>query len=358
MRIGRLRGHNFRLFPSFELVAGAGINQIVGDNAQGKTSLLEALYLLGRGKSFRTAQLGDLSGPERNEWTLTSEIDAADGSQDRLGIGWRDRQRLIRLNGENAPGLVSAAALVPIQLIDPAAHSLLEHGPSFRRAYVDWGVFHVEHRFMAPWRDARRALQQRNRALRAGYADNVIRSWDPELARAAALVDDYRQAHVAKIDARLRQLVNELFGVDAVQLDLYSGWPRGRALEEVLASSIDSQRRLGHTTVGPHRAELRLRVSDAALKRGLSRGQQKLMVAAMVIAQSEVIARERGRTPVILIDDFAAELSMEFQRRFAAVVDRYAGQVFVTGFEPSPLFSSDEQVMFHVEHGHVHRSVR
>lgn len=351
MRLGRIRGHNLRLLADMDVYPAPGINQISGGNAQGKTSLLEAIYVLGRARSFRARSLAELAGPAGKDWTLTAQRAGEEGLDDTLGVGWIGGQRQVRYNAEAVQGYAQLADLLPVQLIDPLAHRLLEDGPAYRRAYLDWGVFHVEHSFLEPWRICRRALQQRNRALRLGHDDAAVLAWDRELERAAVELTRHRSEHVARIDERLRQLLSELLGLEGVRLELYSGWPRGRGLAEVLGETLVSQRQTGVTPVGPQRAELKLKLADAGVRGGLSRGQQKLCVAAMVFAQSEVIADVQQRWPVILIDDFTAELSELYQQRLATLIRRYRGQTFITGFQPSPLLDGPATAVFHVEHG-------
>jgi len=355
MRIERIRGERFRAFSKFDLEAAPGLNLIIGDNAAGKTSLLEAIYFLGRGRSFRSTRASELSQFGTEGWTVFAKCAEPSGAQRRIGLGAGPEGLSIRVDGQGQATLADLAALLPVQLIDAEGHALLGEGPGFRRAYMDWGVFHVEHSFLGHWRRYQRALKQRNRALRAQAADSVVRSWDEELVVAGECITEMREAHVAALrhpfEAHLQVLIDEPGG----SLELLRGWPKGKGLREVLRDNLDGHRRMGTTVHGPHRAELLIGGRQRKVSGYLSRGQQKLMVAALVVSQAEQIMTRGSRPPILLVDDFPAELSATFQERLSGLLRNYPGQRFVTAFERPETLDQLCDAMFHVEHRHVER---
>ena len=355
MPVALLRGENVRLYPRFEIQPHPTLNLIVGDNAAGKTTLLEALFVAGRGRSFRATALNELCGAQGSMWTLF--MDVAGASAHRIGMGWTREGLEARLDGQPGTRLSELVKSVPMQVLDPHAHRLLEDGPSYRRSFIDWGVFHVEHRFLETWRRYQRALRQRNGALKAQLDDRAVQAWDEELALSGEALSAMRAEHLQQVAAGLRRWSERLLGTADAAYTWSRGWPEELGLKEVLALQLEQHRRLGTTVQGPHRAELRIALDQARVKGRASRGQQKMLIVAMVLAQAELLAASGAPIPVLLLDDFGSELAAEFQGRLAAGLATYPGQKFITAFEPPAAFRGQEGELFHVEHGTI-RSLR
>jgi DNA replication and repair protein RecF len=351
--IALARGENIRLYRRFEIQPHPRLNLIVGDNAAGKTSLLEALYVLLRGRSFRAQNLAEMRGDHGPGWSAFLE-DGRDGQvENRVGLGWQEGETDLRLNGRADVALAEIVRSIPAQFVDPTAHRLLDEGPSYRRAYVDWGVFHVEPSFLPHWRRFQRALKQRNRALKEGATASLIDSWNDELALNAEALSVLREAHVVETGPGFARFVERLLGLHQADQHWQRGWPMDIDYRTLLVTHREQHRRLGTTVQGPHRAELRITLGERKAKATVSRGQQKLLVLAMVLAQAELLIEKGVSPPILLVDDFGAELSLEYQLRLASALRQYAGQVFVTAFERPKAFEDGEYSLFHVEHGEI-----
>jgi DNA replication and repair protein RecF len=351
MRLLQLRAENFRLFRELSLQPQRRLSFVFGPNAAGKTSLLEAVYTLARGKSFRGNAQSDLAGPAGRHWLVTGRV-AADNSAtpQRIGVQWREGQTSARVDGREASGFDLLQAMI-VQILEPGMHRMLQDGPTYRRSFLDWGVFHVEPSFLPAWRRYRRALRQRNQVLRAGGSDRELAVWEPELVESGQQLTALRQAHLDSVAPAVAQRLERLLDEGHWQFELQAGWTRGQDLGEALARGRTGDRRVGTTQAGPHRAELRIRAGEHAIKHRISRGQQKLLIAAMLLAQSEAVAASSGRYPILLIDDFGAELAERYQRALLQELVAYGGQVIATAFEAGPLLGGLEASMFHVERG-------
>lgn len=355
MPIALVQGENFRLYRKFEIRPHPTLNLIVGDNAAGKTTLLEALFVAGRGRSFRATSLNELSGSDGRGWTMFMQV--AGENDRRIGIGWNREGLQTRMDEERGARLSDIVRAIPMQILDPQAHRLLDEGPTYRRSFVDWGVFHVEHRFLDVWRRYQRALRQRNGALRAQQEDRAIQAWDEELSSSGEELAEMRANHLIRAAEGLSRWSQRLLGTPDASYTWSRGWSDEIGLKEVLALNLDQHRRLGVTVQGPHRAELKISLDRARAKGRVSRGQQKMLIAAMVLAQAELLSTAGAPAPVLLLDDFGSELAPEYQSRLAAALAAYAGQKFVTAFELPPAFEGIEGRLFHVEHGTI-RSLR
>ena len=352
MHLARVAGENFRLFERFELAPGPRLNLILGPNASGKTSLLEAIYALGRGRSFRAAS-PEIAGAQGAHWWVHGRIAEAGAADHLLGIGWAPAGTQLRLDQADV-GVLDLVRRLPVQVLEPESHRLLEDGPAYRRRYLDWGVFHVEQRFYEAWRRYQRALKQRNHSLKSAESRTEIESWNAELAAAGEEVHAHRVAHCAALCQSLGEAIGRLLGPVEWTLELAAGWPAHKTLADALADHLEQDVRQAKTLAGPHRAELRLKLAGRSAKRQVSRGQQKLLVGALLLTQASLVARHSGSAPILLVDDFPAELGRPYQAALLALLQDYPGQVFVTAIEATEaLKARRESPVFHVEHGRV-----
>jgi len=352
----RVAGENFRLFPAFHLDARPGLNLLLGANAAGKTTLLEAIYALGRAKSFRGAP-PEQAGTGGAHWRLQGRLASPGGPPLAVGLKWGSDGLDLRL--DQAPASVQdLVGRVAVQVLEPDSHRLLEDGPVYRRRYLDWGVFHVEHRFYPAWRRYQRALKQRNQALRGGAARPEVEAWNAELIASGGEVQECREAHLQHLREGLGGTIEALLGPLDWSLELARGWTAGKSLEQALAEHYEQDCRQGKTVAGPHRAELRLKLAGRSAKRQVSRGQQKLLIAALLLAQARLVQERTGLAPVLLVDDFPAELGPPFQQALIGALLAYPGQSFVTSIERTAALAlvpenSVKNAVFHVEHGAV-----
>lgn len=350
MALEKLAIKNFRCLESVELLPHPERNIIVGENASGKTSLLEALFFVGRGRSFRPAQTDGLIRDGSAAFQLVATVNHK-GRPLVLGLEVAKESRTVRIGGEPAKSLGELAEYLPVQVIDPDVHKLVEDGPGGRRQFLDFGVFHVEHGFLACWRRYQRALKQRNKALKTD--PKVASAWDPELIQAGESLDIMRRAYVDELLPVARDWVEYLLDGE-LELKYRSGWSGERTLAEALVHSRQRDRDFGATLVGPHRADLELKVHDRAARGRVSRGQQKLLASALLLAQVELMESRAG-AGVLLLDDPAAELDGDRLSRLLTRVQGLASQCFITGLNLEDLAEFKSGSVFHVEQGNLRR---
>jgi len=237
-----------------------------------------------------------------------------------------------------------------VQVIEPGVHRLVEEGGYRRRRWMDWAVFHVEPLFIDSWLRYTRALKQRNAALKIEPSQAAV--WDPELARLGELIAESRQRFVTRLQPYWLEAVAALSGLE-VDLHYLRGWGQDQTLLEALLASRarDEARHLTHA--GPHRADIAVRLHGRPAREVLSRGQQKLVAVAMTIAQLRLLQDLTQTTPMLLLDDPAAELDGERLARFIAQVASLRCQLVVTSLHSeSRLFGTPEHT-FHVRQGRV-----
>jgi DNA replication and repair protein RecF len=398
--LGNFTVDDLRCIEHAELQLHPGHNLIWGGNGSGKTSLLESIFLLGRGRSFRTRNSERLIRHGRDRLVVFGRTGGGDGdggSEDRLesrrpdldprarGIGEakhdvaapvdlnrsdlniegrtpgplpqslgvqvsRADGTIARISGTTARSLTELTQAFPVQVIDPGVHKLVEEGGHRRRRWMDWAVFHVEHQFGDWWLRYTRILKQRNAALRTQPAQVSV--WDAELARVGELIADSRRRFVESLLPYWRESVLALSGLEP-ELHYFKGWAQEVSLAEALIASRmrDESKRLTHP--GPHRADVIVRINGRPAREVLSRGQQKLVAVAMTLAQLNLLQEATRTTPTLLLDDPSAELDGDHLRRFIEQVMRLRSQLVLTSLHSeSHLFGTPDRV-FHVEQGRV-----
>jgi DNA replication and repair protein RecF len=307
--LSRLQVTDFRCLQSAQLELDPHFSLISGPNASGKTSLLEAIYVLGRGRSFRTRRLEHLMRHGALRFVVFGEVDTA---HRRVPMGVEGSRTGIRaqIDGDKPSSLAELALQLPVQIIDPEVHHLIEEGPSRRRRFLDWGVFHVEQSFVGHWQRYQQVLKQRNAALKAHQPRAIVSVWDSDLVRSGELLTAARSRYVAALTPHAQIIGRNLIGMD-LSLTYRSGWSKDHSMTEALAQSWSHDQDTGATQIGPHRADLAIRLDGTAVKDRVSRGQQKLLAAALLIAQIKLFPEASPVQPSLLLDDPAAELDDE-----------------------------------------------
>lgn len=335
------------------------INIFYGMNGAGKTSVLESVSLLSAGKSFRSHKPGPLIQQGADQCVAYAEILLANRGYQPVGVV-RTRSKLhsvqIKLAGERIGSASVLAETLPLQVIYSDTFKLLEGPPVFRRQFLDWGVFHVEHCYYDLWKSARRCLKQRNSLLRHGRIDRQqLAIWTRELAALGEQMDALRQQYIRALVPVFDRTLAKLTELDGLALSYNRGWDKQLPLMEVLDQQLDRDIHQGFTGIGPHRADLRIRFNTQNAAETLSRGQQKLVICALRVSQGYLLSDLVGKRCVFLIDDLPAELDRDRRKQLCQLLEQMNCQVFITCIDPADLLhcwaENTELAMFHVEHG-------
>jgi DNA replication and repair protein RecF len=353
MTLLRLRIRNLRNIQSLDFAPASGINVIVGPNAGGKSSLLEAVHLLSCGKSFRTHQVSQIVSRGSEGMMLSAEVDGASVGNMTLGMEYEGSGDRLRMSAGGRPvqRLSEIASYLPTVTIHQDSHQILTQGPEFRRSFLDWGLFHVEPLFLPAWRRYRRALRQRNSMLQQSSERPEI--WDRELVENGLILDAQRRRYLQLLEPVFQQLLPMLRFETTVTIKYRPGWGTDIEFATQLVKALAGDRRLGYTRYGPHRADIDFTAGGVLVRESFSRGQTKVLTYALLLAQACVLAQATGRTGLIMMDDLGAELDSQHIGR---LIEKVAG----LGFQ-SIITSSDQNFrsylarvdhrMFHVEHG-------
>lgn len=359
--IQKLIINGVRNLISTSIQPSPSINVLHGLNGSGKTSVLEAIHLLGLARSFRSNRIKAVINNQEEKCTVFGRLKLSNGNVVPLGVA-RDVQEevfRIRLSGENLRSTSELARLLPLQVINPDTFRLLEGAPKLRRHFIDWGVFHVKHQDFFPlWQRTQKSLKQRNSLLRHGrMKDSELSVWSYEFARAAHSVDELRREYIERLIPVFHEVLGRLTELPGISINYYRGWDKDRPLLDVLQDGLSRDIQSGYTHTGPQRAELKIKLGKVNAVDILSRGQLKLVVCALKLAQGFLYSELSGKQCLFLVDDLPSELDSPHRRALCRLFQEMKCQTFITCVEQTVLencwLPGVEVKMFHVKQGQI-----
>ncbi len=361
MYLEHLQIRNVRTIAESTLLFSPGLNLIVGKNGAGKTSLLEAIYLLGVGRSFRSHQIKSVISNKSSELSVYGKLSAP--GLDSLGISRNKTGKFkVRINNSDQSNLSSLAHYLPVLVITPDSYKLLTSGPQFRRQYLDLSVFHVEHSFSSYWQRYNRILKQRNAQLKCCNAYSDLTIWDKEYVKLAEKLNVARKNEFFLLKSHLEEIQGIFLPQYRVQYRFYDGWDSEatQSLSEQLENSFQSDKRYGYSNIGAHKADIKILIDNVPVQDVLSRGEQKMLVNAMHLAQCKRLSLDLENHCLLLIDDLPSEIDHIKQGVLLKELIKIPDvQLFITAIDNIDLFKKEFKKealntrVFHVEHGKV-----
>jgi DNA replication and repair protein RecF len=356
MRLQRIIIEHVRNLHHVSINLAAGLNIFFGENASGKTSFLESIHVLAYAKSFRSHHFKHIVNRESDYLRITGRVSDTGQITIPLGVEFKDGRLRMRAGGHNLKKTSELAQHLPIIIVHQECQRLLTDGPKFRRKFLDWGVFHVEHAFLTAWRRYSRALRQRNAVLHSRKGRSAVAVWNQELIDSALIIHAYRQSYCDRFITIFQQCVASLLeNRTDITLSYQPGWDIKQDFMAILDAAFEQDLRRGFTHQGPHRADLLIKAGGVAAHENLSRGQQKLLICALLIAQALVYRRYSGKACVFLVDDLKAELDQEHVARVMTLLEGLDAQIIMTATEKETLesFCFNGHKTFHVKRGDV-----
>ncbi len=331
------------------------INFLYGENGSGKSALLEAIFLLGRARSFRTSAIKSVININEKQLTVSGVAVQGNGNMLSLGLQMTDKECIIHINHNATQKRSELAYTLPLQIIHPKSYELLDASGQIRREFLDWGIFNSSDSFLLVWRRFKKALAYRNFLLKKNEL-NQLGVWSNELITYGSQVNNFREQYLSKLQPVFMSFCQKILGLDSIELNWLSGWGNSASYSQAIADDLSKDLRYGFTHSGPQRGDFQILLDGSLAKNYVSRGQLKLLVVSLLLAQVQLLINEGGNPPCMLIDDFAAELDRRHREKILKCLVDMNCQVFMTAIEMvdfGSLDSVENYKMFHVEHGNV-----
>lgn len=342
-------------------------NIVIGKNGSGKTSFLEAIHLLAQGRSFRSHHAEEFVSFKSSHCVLSGKIKPFFPEESpAISIGLEKHktgQVGMQVNHQKCQSIAELAKLLPLQLMNTHTYCLLEGASRHRRQFLDWGMFHVEPRFFPVWQRYSRVLKQRNAALKRIKFEGKesVLSWNKELIETGESLNEFREHFLDTFKPLLTEQLGEFLGDKQFRLHYKKGWNEALSLSEALDRHWEQDLLRGYTGCGPHRADLQFLIDESESNTvqaevTLSRGQQKLLICALLIARSQWLFQKTGQKALFLVDDLTSELDSFSSGWFLERLKEIGGQIILTAIDSGFLqnYLKDIQYkMFHVEQGQM-----
>lgn len=341
MQLTAFRVEGLRNLQKIELELPPGLTMVAGENGQGKTSLLEAMYLLATGRSFRTRTLEELIGWENSALVVGGKVLSRRGEVS-LAATIDSEQKALLVNGAKR-GMESYLGRLDVVDLTAPRMNVLRGSPEERRRFIDRGIVGIDAHFLSSIGEYRRLLQQRNALLRrAKYGtldEGQLDAWDERFISAAKKLHIERRRYCAMLAEKLATIGPELLPDGKVPELIYRPSPPelGEAEEsrcvEVLAERLERcrgrDRELGHTSEGPHRDDLKIQLDKVDLRKFGSAGQVRAAMIALKLGKLSLIGEERGEAPLFLLDDFDTDLDDARMAAVATYLQRAGSQAVI-----------------------------
>jgi DNA replication and repair protein RecF len=330
MSVSDLHIHSVRNIHQASLTLHPEFNVFYGENGSGKTSLLESIHLLSTGFSFKTRETRPLIRTGDDHLTVFARTFSEDTISIRKHAAGPTQ---VNLNSQSCSNSSVLARFLPCQVFYQDIFQIIDAGPAVRRSLLDWGVFHVKHVYHDVWRQYRHVLKQRNALLRQHPNRKEMIPWDQQLTSLAVQLHAFRTDYCIAWKQAFERLLPQLCTIEC-QIEYYRGW-RGKTddLQAILDEQFETDCQRQYTQSGSHQADIRITTTDFSAKQGLSRGQQKIILIALKLAQGQLI----DKPCIYLFDDLTAELDLKHLSFLTQCLQVIPGQKIISVLEPISL---------------------
>lgn len=363
MKLKKLAISGFRNLEQTELSFGDRFNIFFGNNAQGKTNLLESIYLLGTMKSFRQAKNSELIRWGEPYGILQGWAER-DGVTREIALLVEKQGKKVRVDRKGVAKLTDFFGSLNVVVFSPEEMAMTKGMPDGRRRYLDRAIFSGDADYLRLHHEYHRILKNRNALLKNGDTGD-LEIWSDQLADAGARLIVKRVAYLAEIAPLLREFYDAIAGHrEEAGLNYLPHLPEvdradwSRQLREALSRSAAEERRRGITVVGPHRDDVEFLLGGMPLKRHASQGQSRSFVLALKMAEISHLEKKFGNPPILLLDDMTAELDRERNLNLMEFLEQKQMQVFITTttLQNIMLAGVEQHRTFRIEAGRVHEA--
>ncbi|WP_026376036.1 DNA replication/repair protein RecF [Aestuariibacter salexigens] len=366
MKLHSLQISDFRNLSNIDINLDPSLNVFVGVNGSGKSSLLEAIHYLGYGRSFRSSKHHSVIQHGKSKFVVHAKMeDVINNKMFSTGLSRSDKDDVtVSINGYKDMRLADLVSLIPIQIFTPQSSDVVIGAPGLRRKFLDWVVFHVEHSFNEQVGYFNKALKQRNALLKGiQRSGNLAESdrqqidyWTQAITTYGNALDEARRACFDRLKPYFLRNFERFITEFSVEISYHRGWQEGSDLYDELQGRMHTDLKYGYTSIGPQKCDLLIKADGMPAAEILSRGQLRMLVAALQLSQSEFLSNSSRKQTLFLLDDISAELDESKRETFVDMLLACGSQLMLTAIDNDQLAflrKHKNKKMFHVEHGQV-----
>jgi DNA replication and repair protein RecF len=350
LNLSNLTVRNFRNIEELNVFLSPHINFICGLNGAGKSSILEAIYFLTNGRSFRGGYRQSLIRDGASGFFIKAlATDSTEGKNEIQAVR-EGRQQKLTLNGNTVRNRSTLVKRLPLLVFSQEVLEGLIDTSQSRRNLLDWCLFHVEPHYHAELSQYRASLDHYVAALKSPSMDES--QWMTVLAEAGEKLASVRAGMAVRVGRRMGSLLSSFNNLPAVDIDYRFGWNKAKDLLDELKLRRADHLKLGYCAVGPHRSDFKFYSKKGDSKTWASRGQTKAYYYLLIISVLSVVAEDTGRVPVFLVDDLWAEFDEQVAESMIEVTAALGGQTIFTGTIASEAIKKQLNLaLFHVKQG-------
>jgi DNA replication and repair protein RecF len=339
LHLNKIKLSNFRNLKDQSVDLQEGMNVLLGENGQGKTNFLEAIYFLATLRSFRSASVKDVIRFGDDQAEVSGQVDAA-GIPIDLRVQLKGNSRRLWVGQRSVGAAKDFLGQLKVVAFTPDDLAMIKGGPALRRKFMDRAAFLFDPLHLTRIRDFNQALKSRNRLLRDGQRDGVqkelIDSFSQTMAESGAEVSRARMEVIGRVGVHAKAIVSGMTpGSGETKIEFEPGWEIGEgatstSLLRQLRYGLKQDLRRGLTGIGPQQDDFDAELGGSSARKFASQGQQRIMAVALLLAVVQELIFCGGERPVILLDDVSSELDAGRRRMLFERVGELGGQVLVT----------------------------
>lgn len=350
MYIDELKLTNFRCFSDYCLNFSKGINLIYGDNGSGKTSILEAIYFLSRGQSFRKSRTQHLINHKASLFSLFASS-YIDNKNHIFGCQYeKHKKKQLKHNQENIKKQTIITNLLPVVAINPDSYLFIDKSPQFRRSFFDWLVFHVKHQYIENWSNAIKCQKHLSYLYKIKDIQQ-IEVWQDNYCFYANKVNKERKKIFKLLKEKLHLMVELLLPkLENASLSFYQGWSNNITIEQQLKNDLSKNIKYGMLQQGIHKMDLKIKVNNSPAQYIISRGQKKILSVLFYLTFLQVVDEFKSSKTLLCFDDMDSELDNKNINKLLDYIKNRQNQVIITSVSKNIADIIEFNKLFHVKH--------
>ncbi|OGO84378.1 MAG: hypothetical protein A2Y24_07070 [Clostridiales bacterium GWE2_32_10] len=354
MYINTLKLNNFRNYENLDIELDKGLNVFIGNNAQGKTNLLESIYIMAIGKTYKSHKDIEIIKWDKNELYMQTIVFKKD-REERIQIyNDKNKRKKIIINDLPINKIGKLLGIINIVIFTPDNLLFFKNGPDVRRQYFDAQISQIDRIYFENIQNYYKIVKQRNNLLKNNNVSRETLSvWDEQLVKHGKEVIQKRKEYINDLQEIIFDIHKSLTSNNENIKIIYDNNVNEENFEYELKRKLEEEKKYGYTMVGPHRDDYGFDINDRDIKKYGSQGQQRTVILSLKFTEIEVIKKQTGENPILLLDDVLSELDRERQEHLIKYIQKVQTILTTTDFDNDIMRKLNIGKIFKINNGEV-----